>query len=139
MLHFVHHFNLFLCKSITKLSQRKKVFFSEFECHLDSYEIVAKLLSQETINSVFCYDAIFPELCHCLFTGLYMLVSFQSINQITYISDSPGAVGFATIPQDGLVSVQRVRGAECDRSLMIIVGDVEQECLVFDMRLMGAV
>ena len=46
---------------------------------------------------------------------------YQLINQITFISESPSAVGFATLPQDRLVSVQRVRSAECDRSVMIIV------------------
>ena len=53
----------------------------------------------------------------------------QSINQITFISESPVAVSFAALREDGLVSVQRVRDAECDRSLMIVVGDVQKECL----------
>ena len=60
--------------------------------------------------------------------GDYSLIN-QSINQITFISESAGGAGFTAFSQDGLVSVQRGRGAECDRSLMIIVGDVEQEYL----------
>ena len=50
-------------------------------------------------------------------------------NQIRYIWQSPGAIGFTALPQDGFVSVQRVRGTQCDKSLIIIVDDVEQECL----------
>ena len=63
---------------------------------------------------------------------LFVSIRYGSPTQIksnNIVSDSPGAVSFAALPQHRLVSVQRVRGAECDRWLMIIVCDVEQECL----------
>ena len=44
-------------------------------------------------------------------------------------SDPPGAVRFVALPQGRLVSVQRVRGAVSDRTIMISVGAVEQERL----------
>ena len=61
---------------------------------------------------------------HC-YDATWRLFINQSINQIIFISESLDVVGFTAILQDGLVSVQRVRGAECDRSLIIGVGDVE--------------
>ena len=53
--------------------------------------------------------------------AIKILILLYFTNQITIISESLCAVSFAPLPQDGLVSVQRVRDAECDRSLMIIV------------------
>ena len=47
----------------------------------------------------------------------HFLLSRQSINQNKKMLDYPGAISFAALSQGRLVYLQRVRGAESDRSL----------------------
>ena len=60
------------------------------------------------------------------FYGCHIIFNFTLLtNKITIIWESLGTVSFTPLPQDWLVYMQQVRDAECDRSLMIIVGDVQ--------------